>query len=428
VRQVRWRRPARRSRIRARSRSAPSLPLAASSACAGGLGKQGLSASRTWIDEPWRTTTRASSASWRRLQIPLGNECDPTASSCSPPRSAGRRAAVQAQPHAHRLRRPRLGRRESTRPRSSTSRARVRVRAASQLLDRQALSPRRRCAHLDTYYREADGEARERAFPCSAESSTWRTTTRSQGRRTHRAIASTPGGRHPRQRGRQLGAAGGSIRGRGATARPAPSFSVRHHQSSARRVTTTCGSKWPGLGRTRRQLRRPDGQVGRQALAALSTAYSSSSRPARRPGDRDDRAAQVGRRQRDVASWAGGCRMRSHAISSCWASWAVDRIKPDAAPARNLTKLTIAPTLSKAEGFSSRPELRMFLTHARWNGVAMRLRARAADGPGRRQDPRDSVGLQFRLVVRSRRELPVPSGAEARGSTWLLRRKRHRAK
>src|SRR4029453_9757006 len=50
----------------------------------------------------------------------------------------------------------------------------------------------------------------------------------------------------------------------------------------------------------------------------------------------------------------------------------LDRVNPDSGPTRKLTKVTIAPTWSKGEGFWARPELRLFVTHASWN--------RAADG------------------------------------------------
>ncbi len=48
----------------------------------------------------------------------------------------------------------------------------------------------------------------------------------------------------------------------------------------------------------------------------------------------------------------------------------LDRIKADGSPERHLTKLTIAPTLSRGEGFTSRPELRLFVTRAIWNRAA----------------------------------------------------------
>ncbi|MFZ4539319.1 maltoporin [Propionivibrio sp.] len=53
-----------------------------------------------------------------------------------------------------------------------------------------------------------------------------------------------------------------------------------------------------------------------------------------------------------------------------------DQVKPSGSPTRNLTKLTIAPTLAMARGFWSRPELRLFYTYARWNDAA----AAAANG------------------------------------------------
>jgi maltoporin len=55
-----------------------------------------------------------------------------------------------------------------------------------------------------------------------------------------------------------------------------------------------------------------------------------------------------------------------------------DQVRPSVGDTRNLTKLTIAPTLAMAPGFWSRPELRFFYTYARWNEAA----ARAANGSG----------------------------------------------
>ena len=55
-----------------------------------------------------------------------------------------------------------------------------------------------------------------------------------------------------------------------------------------------------------------------------------------------------------------------------------DRVKPSTGETRNLTKLTIAPTLAMARGFWARPELRLFYTYARWNDAA----ALAANGSG----------------------------------------------
>ncbi|MBZ8140877.1 maltoporin [Rubrivivax gelatinosus] len=47
-----------------------------------------------------------------------------------------------------------------------------------------------------------------------------------------------------------------------------------------------------------------------------------------------------------------------------------DRVKPDNGDTMNLTKLTIAPTLVAGRGFWARPELRLYVTHAKWNDAA----------------------------------------------------------
>lgn len=48
-----------------------------------------------------------------------------------------------------------------------------------------------------------------------------------------------------------------------------------------------------------------------------------------------------------------------------------DRIKPDAGAERTLTKVTLAPQLSRGRGYYSRPVLRLFATYAQWNEAAM---------------------------------------------------------
>lgn len=53
-----------------------------------------------------------------------------------------------------------------------------------------------------------------------------------------------------------------------------------------------------------------------------------------------------------------------------------DQVKPSDGDTRQLTKLTIAPTLALAQNFWSRPEVRLFYTYARWNQAA----AQAATG------------------------------------------------
>ncbi|GAB3629370.1 Maltoporin [Pandoraea terrae] len=47
-----------------------------------------------------------------------------------------------------------------------------------------------------------------------------------------------------------------------------------------------------------------------------------------------------------------------------------DRVTPDNGATRTLSKLTIAPSLTMARSFWSRPELRFFYTYGRWNGAA----------------------------------------------------------
>lgn len=47
-----------------------------------------------------------------------------------------------------------------------------------------------------------------------------------------------------------------------------------------------------------------------------------------------------------------------------------DRVEPEAGDTRTLTKITLAPQLSKGRGFWSRPTVRAFITYARWNSAA----------------------------------------------------------
>ena len=44
--------------------------------------------------------------------------------------------------------------------------------------------------------------------------------------------------------------------------------------------------------------------------------------------------------------------------------------RPDGAATQRLTKLTLAPTWSTGPGFWDRPELRLYVTTARWNEAA----------------------------------------------------------
>jgi maltoporin len=52
-----------------------------------------------------------------------------------------------------------------------------------------------------------------------------------------------------------------------------------------------------------------------------------------------------------------------------------DQVSPSGAATRNLTKVTLAPTLAMGRGFWSRPELRLFYTYARWNQAAQNAAA-----------------------------------------------------
>jgi maltoporin len=44
--------------------------------------------------------------------------------------------------------------------------------------------------------------------------------------------------------------------------------------------------------------------------------------------------------------------------------------KPDGGATQKLTKFTFAPTLSTGPGFMHRPELRLYVTTAKWNSAA----------------------------------------------------------
>lgn len=58
-----------------------------------------------------------------------------------------------------------------------------------------------------------------------------------------------------------------------------------------------------------------------------------------------------------------------------------DRLSdPAGGPARRLTKLTIAPTISAGPGLWARPELRAFVTYGKWNGAATPLLNAANSG------------------------------------------------
>jgi len=47
----------------------------------------------------------------------------------------------------------------------------------------------------------------------------------------------------------------------------------------------------------------------------------------------------------------------------------LSQVKPEGQSAQKLTKFTFAPTLATGPGFWNRPELRLYVTHAKWSGV-----------------------------------------------------------
>lgn len=47
-----------------------------------------------------------------------------------------------------------------------------------------------------------------------------------------------------------------------------------------------------------------------------------------------------------------------------------DRVKPESALVKTLSKITIAPQISKGRGFWTRPTVRVFVTYANWNAAA----------------------------------------------------------
>ena len=57
---------------------------------------------------------------------------------------------------------------------------------------------------------------------------------------------------------------------------------------------------------------------------------------------------------------------------------AYSQYKPENAPTAKLAKLTIAPTLATGPEFFSRPEFRLYVTTAKWNGPAGNVTGQAA--------------------------------------------------
>jgi maltoporin len=77
----------------------------------------------------------------------------------------------------------------------------------------------------------------------------------------------------------------------------------------------------------------------------------------------------------------------------------VDRVKPDGAATRNLTKLTVAPTWSRTSGLFGRLEVWLFYTWASWSAAAQ-LAASAGDtlsASGAYGDDRHGSTLGFQV-------------------------------
>ncbi|MFL9926975.1 carbohydrate porin [Herbaspirillum lusitanum] len=98
--------------------------------------------------------------------------------------------------------------------------------------------------------------------------------------------------------------------------------------------------------------------------------------------------------------WTAGSRL-SYAFSDHFklqTEIGHDRVTPDNGPTRSLSKLTIAPTWAMARSFWSRPEVRLYLTLARWNKAAQNAAASAttlaADGAFGNRLQGSSIGVQ----------------------------------
>ena len=94
--------------------------------------------------------------------------------------------------------------------------------------------------------------------------------------------------------------------------------------------------------------------------------------------------------EQDKAPVAGVVKKETHLSLGGRASYALTRnfklvgevghsqIKPEGADAARLTKFTFAPTLSTGPGFWNRPELRLYVTTAKWNTAAGNVPNQAA--------------------------------------------------
>lgn len=71
--------------------------------------------------------------------------------------------------------------------------------------------------------------------------------------------------------------------------------------------------------------------------------------------------------------------------------------KPDGSPTQKMTKFTIAPTLTTGQGFWSRPELRLYVTTAKWNAAANAAATGGVTGLGDGKTRGTSYGAQVEV-------------------------------
>jgi maltoporin len=69
------------------------------------------------------------------------------------------------------------------------------------------------------------------------------------------------------------------------------------------------------------------------------------------------------------------------ALRNTWTTMGVRPVYASTGATARLTKLTFAPAIAMGESYYSRPELRLFVTYGKWNGVATPL-VNAANNSG----------------------------------------------
>jgi maltoporin len=251
---------------------------------------------------------------------------------------------------------------------------------------------------VDTYFEKLDGEGAGATFPMlggKLELGYYRKEPRDGAPEGHRVNAwlrdlpVNPGG--------TVSVLAGLTRGEGSTGTTGASLSVRHHQKLSE---TSDNNVWFQTAQGSGGL---DGNFGNLTAGSdvkrwrLVDGYQFQATP--RFGGQA--IAMIGQRKsdagKDTAASVGG--RLSYAFTQHFkllGEVGVDRIKPDAGAARRLTKVTIAPTWSMGQGFSARPEVRLFVTHASWNRTAdLAAGARGLAGLGDGKTSGTSFGVQL---------------------------------